>query len=670
MNNMNKNKGITLIALIVTIVVLLILVGVSLNLLVGDNGLIGKTHEAKDGYKNSQENHEEKFDIMSNFIDKELNEHDDYLDPEINPNPSPNPDPEINPNPDPEIKPNPNPETKGNIPEGGKYYIALTDNELKEVGYDINSCEGILIGGKDNFPISPKRGDTFVYGDYEYRFEKEYHKHSSGALDWIDKVFDGNWGARVINPNKQRYEPMLSNINGVNVDTAIYAYGECPNLVEAPVLPDTIKYVKYIYRGCSKLETIQAFPKGITEIKGACRGCIVLKNIYDFPLDMQILELVDTFRDCYNLETMPQLPVSVQNLDSTFKNCYKLKNLKAIPVNVTNMYRTFYRCYAITNPPILPPNVTSLERTFERCYELLEAPKIPSKVTNLAATFKRCFKIERAPEIPDTVNNMLCTFEYCINMKYPPSKLPSHITELNQTFKDTVLLNYPEIPSSVIHLDETFSYSLDWKNEIFYIIDEKGNVLDDLRQYEKQKQCNIKQAPTIPYGVQSLYFTFQNNYIIESCGDIPDSVTTMTATFASCNNFKKIGKLSSNLTNMASVFVYCENFNQKVVIPSTVNNLHETFRATAITEFPIIPENVETLSGTFMECYLVKGDLLIKSNKITYVENMLKGCCDSVEHSCNLKGTPENLQIRQLIKETNIPLDFQSFSIGQYINII
>ena len=52
---MEKSKGITLIALIITIIVLLILAGVSISLVVGENGIIGravssseKTNEAKD----------------------------------------------------------------------------------------------------------------------------------------------------------------------------------------------------------------------------------------------------------------------------------------------------------------------------------------------------------------------------------------------------------------------------------------------------------------------------------------------------------------------------------------------------------------------------------------------------------------------------------------------
>ena len=44
---MKKNKGITLVALVVTIVVLLILAGVSINLVLGDNGIIAKAKEAE-----------------------------------------------------------------------------------------------------------------------------------------------------------------------------------------------------------------------------------------------------------------------------------------------------------------------------------------------------------------------------------------------------------------------------------------------------------------------------------------------------------------------------------------------------------------------------------------------------------------------------------------------
>ena len=45
---MKKNQGITLIALVVTIIVLIILAGVSISLVLGENGIITKATEAKE----------------------------------------------------------------------------------------------------------------------------------------------------------------------------------------------------------------------------------------------------------------------------------------------------------------------------------------------------------------------------------------------------------------------------------------------------------------------------------------------------------------------------------------------------------------------------------------------------------------------------------------------
>ena len=46
MKKIINQKGITLIALVVTIIVLIILAGISINLLLGDNGIIKKAQDA------------------------------------------------------------------------------------------------------------------------------------------------------------------------------------------------------------------------------------------------------------------------------------------------------------------------------------------------------------------------------------------------------------------------------------------------------------------------------------------------------------------------------------------------------------------------------------------------------------------------------------------------
>ena len=48
MKNFRKNQGITLITLVITVIVLLILAGVSIATLTGDNGLLSKAQQAKE----------------------------------------------------------------------------------------------------------------------------------------------------------------------------------------------------------------------------------------------------------------------------------------------------------------------------------------------------------------------------------------------------------------------------------------------------------------------------------------------------------------------------------------------------------------------------------------------------------------------------------------------
>ena len=66
--NQKFNQGITLVALVVTIVVLLILAGVSLNLVLGENGIISKAREASTKTVQAQQNSE----IEMNLLEQEL----------------------------------------------------------------------------------------------------------------------------------------------------------------------------------------------------------------------------------------------------------------------------------------------------------------------------------------------------------------------------------------------------------------------------------------------------------------------------------------------------------------------------------------------------------------------------------------------------------------------
>ena len=71
--NKRKERGITLIALIVTIIVLLILAGVSIAMLTGDNGILSQAQNAKKETEEAERN--EKLDLLKqeDLINETLN---------------------------------------------------------------------------------------------------------------------------------------------------------------------------------------------------------------------------------------------------------------------------------------------------------------------------------------------------------------------------------------------------------------------------------------------------------------------------------------------------------------------------------------------------------------------------------------------------------------------
>ena len=74
---MKRERGITLIALVVTIVVLLILAGVSINALFGNSGIIEKAKEAQNKMDKATENDQKEINELTNWIDNQINKNNE-----------------------------------------------------------------------------------------------------------------------------------------------------------------------------------------------------------------------------------------------------------------------------------------------------------------------------------------------------------------------------------------------------------------------------------------------------------------------------------------------------------------------------------------------------------------------------------------------------------------
>ena len=67
--SLKKERGITLIALVITIVVMLILAVVTINLTLGNNGIFQRAKTAKEQYQNAEDYEKSKIKLITNDID-------------------------------------------------------------------------------------------------------------------------------------------------------------------------------------------------------------------------------------------------------------------------------------------------------------------------------------------------------------------------------------------------------------------------------------------------------------------------------------------------------------------------------------------------------------------------------------------------------------------------
>ena len=69
---LKQNKGITLIALVITIIVLLILAGVSIAILTGENGILSQAAKAKEETEKAQANEALILDEYNKFLNNAI----------------------------------------------------------------------------------------------------------------------------------------------------------------------------------------------------------------------------------------------------------------------------------------------------------------------------------------------------------------------------------------------------------------------------------------------------------------------------------------------------------------------------------------------------------------------------------------------------------------------
>ena len=169
--NLRKSRGITLIALVITIIVLLILAGVAISMLSGENGILKKATEAKTKYGEAQE--DEKSKLLDYDIATDLSTNNSpykfcngYLTGLRNET----------------EKHAVNVKTaKENLPDGYEIYSYNEETKAFELaGEDELMKTGMII--KKN---GEKVGEAIVYGDVGLKEGKSDGKIAAGDSEWL-----------------------------------------------------------------------------------------------------------------------------------------------------------------------------------------------------------------------------------------------------------------------------------------------------------------------------------------------------------------------------------------------------------------------------------------------------------------------------------------------------
>ena len=302
----------------ITIVVLLILAGVSINMVLGQNGIVTKAQEARDKTEHAKQN-----DLAS--MDQVVKDMDDIL----NDSESPSVDWD-------EIlkKAEENPDQ-------------FRDKEQQSSNKDI----GIGTDGKAvnldrwYYETDPYNGVATLRGT---------QGNGWGNPGYVGKIENGRIIGKVPQYIKKDGEDAWCEVQDLT-NTFCYWNG----LVIAPEIPSGATNMSSTFYGCTSLTTAPKIPEGVTDMNRTFEACKGLTIAPEIPEGVRNMAL--TFEGCVNLTTAPTIPSSVTNIAGTFYSCKKLTgdiviNAKQLTANSGSGYyldnNGYTECFFGTELPI------------------------------------------------------------------------------------------------------------------------------------------------------------------------------------------------------------------------------------------------------------------------------------------------------------------------------
>ena len=382
---LKNKKGITLIALVVTIVVLLILAGVTVSLILDENGIIAKSKDARARWNNAQMNEE-----------KNMGEIDKTLDEIV--------------------------------------YNKIDPTEMYAVLYS----DGTLVFyQKTENILNERNGATIVKQTENISDTQELSEDELKALlFWIGDQEQADQITSVViaeeiapKSTKKLFRDLknieniigLNKLNTCNVTTMHDMFRNCSNLKSVDLSTFntekvTTMYAMFAY--CTRIENINISSfntKEVTNMSAMFYNCGQLKqlDVNNFNTE-NVTTMASMFANCSNLEKLDISNWKTANVEDMswmfagedYGNPPNTMNIKQIigienldVSNVKTMDRMFRNCHELTSLDLHKWNVSNVEimrQMFNSCKSLSEL-NIENwnmgNVTNTQYMFNNCYKL-------------------------------------------------------------------------------------------------------------------------------------------------------------------------------------------------------------------------------------------------------------------------------------
>ena len=407
---LKNKKGITLIALVVTIVVLLILAGVTVSLILDENGIIAKSKDARARWNNAQMNEE-----------KNMGEIDKTLDEIV--------------------------------------YNKIDPTEMYAVLYS----DGTLVFyQKTENILNERNGATIVKQTENISDTQELSEDELKALlFWIgdqeqaDQITSVVIAEEIAPKSTKKLFSALKNIENIiglnklntcNVTTMLDMFRNCSNLKSVDLSTfntEKVTTMHAMFAYCTRIENINMSSfntKEVTNMSAMFYNCGQLKqlDVNNFNTE-NVTTMASMFANCSNLEKLDISNWKTANVEDMswmfagedYGNPPNTMNIKQIigienldVSNVKTMDRMFRHCHELTSLDLHKWNVSNVEimrQMFNSCTSLSKL-NIENwnmcNVTNTQYMFNNCYKL-----------NSIITFSFD----------STKITTYGGTFEDTAI---------------------------------------------------------------------------------------------------------------------------------------------------------------------------------------------------------------------------------------